>query len=126
MSKHGWIIDRETVTDEADRRQFAESGGREGLCSRVGWTGPQSIPPELVSRLEAGEGIRFQMSSDLRGAGDHIDYEGRVLTTHPDVDETLNDENALIGPLLELGMPDVGSTTIRHWVDGQWQLIVEA
>lgn len=122
MHKHGWIIDQETVTNEEDHRQFAESGGREGLCSRVGWTGPQSIPPELVTRLRAGEGIRFQMSSE----GGHVDYEGRMLTTHPDAAETLNNEDALIAPLLELGMPDAGSTTIRHWIDGQWQLIVEA
>jgi hypothetical protein len=102
--RYAWIID--VSTDDEDKS--------------VGVIGPSDAPDHLIERLRAGEGRRWQLASDDEGSGDHIDYEGRIIT----VDRKGNDTERTdldFGPLDDYGCPNIGSTTIRYMNEkGEW------
>ena len=102
--RYAWIID--VSIDDED--------------NSVGVMGPSDAPDRLIERLKAGEGRRWQLASDDEGSGDHIDYEGRIIT----VDDKWNDTEGTdldFGPLDDYGEPNIGSSTIRYLnEDGEW------
>ncbi len=100
MAKYAWII-----TEDLD----AESTARLGLRPRAGITGPSTITPEQVARLESGEGEVFTMGGD----GEPADYRVRIIGAYE------GDE-----PLTDFGTPDSGCVWISPGHGGQRDSIV--
>jgi hypothetical protein len=100
---YGWIIDRETVSNENDESTAPEHRTK----SRAGWVGPRDIGPEVEQRLRNGEGEQFRMYDD----DGELYYEGRYIGP--------NDETAF-GPLTDLGTPDAGAVRIDYNEGGKW------
>lgn len=100
---YGWIITRETVSNENDASCPVEFRTK----SRKGWTGPRDIDPAVESRLVAGEGKRFRMFDD---DGD-LYYEGRYIGP---------DDESAFGPLDDLGTPDAGAVRIDYLENRKW------
>lgn len=101
---YGWIIDRETVSDETNA--VVDPDLR--TSSRVGWTGPRDIAPAIEQQLRNGQGQRFKMFDD----DGNLYYEGRYIGP---------DDETAFGPLTDLGTPDAGATRIDYQGrNGRW------
>ncbi len=99
---YGWIIDRETVSNEKDETVAPAHRTK----SRAGWVGPRDITPETEQQLRNGAGQQFRMYDD----DGNLYYEGRYLGP--------NDETAF-GPLTDLGTPDAGAVRIDYNEQGK-------
>jgi hypothetical protein len=105
-ARYAWIIDIATDPDDQS----------------VGVIGPSDAPDHLVARLHAGEGRRWQCASDDDGEGDHLDYEGRIITQ----DKHAKDSEGTdldYGPLDDYAQPNLGSNTIRYQTGETWETL---
>lgn len=131
-ASYGWIVTVDQVTtDDSD------------LPTRLGWTGPHNLDPELERRLQAGEGLTWRVRYDGTYPDtdeDAVPYVGRIVFADP-ADEAFelkkfadfsrlvvsglsNDEEADFGPLYDLGAPDVGASEIEYQAaDGRWGVL---
>lgn len=108
MSGYGWII----TIDHAPME-----GAEEGTnCNAKGVTGPRDVDSGILARLQAGEGLKFQIQDD----DGELYYSGRFIG--PGSDEgNLADE--AFGPLHDFGLPNAGATEIHYKVGGKWVIL---
>ena len=84
---HGWVIDTDHI-DGAD----------------VGRQGPRDMTPEVLARLEAGEGLTWRAYDD---DGEHY-YTGRLIVSGEDADE-----DEMTSPLFDYAMPGAGAVRLE-------------
>lgn len=118
-ARYAWIVTNTLIASENDDTVLVED--TEG--SRNGTTGPSDAPPELLARLENGEGREwrtlFDVDDDLHPEPEdqRVAHIGRYL--HLDDGEELGDD--AYGPLYDLSQPDVGATDVQYREpDGTW------
>lgn len=88
---YGWII----------------TGAYDG--EKRGAMGPFGISPEMIAKLESGEGLEFQLLDD----DDELMYSGRFIGDA--------DSEDAFGPLEDYGTPMAGCTTIKYWRGAKWE-----
>lgn len=99
-SKYGWIIDADHLAKPEDRPGTN--------MNAVGIVGPRSCPVDIVEKLNAGQGVKFQMKD---GDGE-LYYTGRFIGDA--------DSEDAFGPLEDYGTPNAGATSILYERDGKW------
>lgn len=106
--RYAWLVTETWTSDDADRRIPDTEFDRNGT------TGPSEAPQELLDRLDAGEGLRWQTRCD-----GEIVHAGRYL--HLDDGDELGGD--AFGPLEDLSKPDVGAEEIEYLnpVTGEWK-----
>jgi len=119
--QYAWICTKDKLTSKEDHESHAASGGKSGLRSRVGWIGPRTAPDALVTRLKAGEGIKWRCRDD----DDNIYYYGLLLQDGATGLDDM-DEHALSAPLDNFAMPDAGAVKIEHFnpVTRKWEYVI--
>jgi hypothetical protein len=99
---YAWIIDIDHLASDF-------TGDEKGI------TGPRGAPPELLAKLQAGEGEKFEMYDDDQ----ELYYTGRIVGRTPG-DTNTKDFSDYIGfePLDDFGEPNAGCTGIKY--GGEW------
>lgn len=95
-ASYAWVITIDHIPDET-----AAEGTN---LNAKGVMGPNDAPPDLIARLEKGEGSTFRMYDD----DDILYYTGRALSVNDEWDE-----EACYGPLVDFGRPNAGAVTIK-------------
>ncbi len=92
---YGWVIDIDLVSEATQR------------VDPVSIFGPSNIDPDVVIKLQAGEGRAFRM----RDGDSIVYYEGRLIGGDG------------FEPLDDYGTPDSGCTSIEYLEDGKWEIL---
>jgi hypothetical protein len=102
------MITKDNVTTAADHRIWAESGGKDGLPSRVGRIGPHDATDRHVVMLRSGDCDKWRCLDD----DGNIYYYGNFVGSKEDEQD--------FAPLWDFCAPDAGAVTIEYKQDGKW------
>jgi hypothetical protein len=98
VSEYGWVITHDLTEKPGD-------------TYAVGIAGPRTIPAEIQTRLDRGEGREFRLFDD---DGEHY-YTGRYIGP---------DDEDMFGPLDDFGKGYAGCTEIHYCNDnGNWEAL---